>query len=82
MAEQFAFQKLFGNRGAVHGEERLFAAVAVMVNRAGDQFLAGAAFAGDQRGGVAAGDLADELENLLHRLAAADDAQFIIFRFE
>ena len=30
----------------------LSAALAVMVNGAGDQFLAGAAFAGDQRGGI------------------------------
>ena len=82
VAEQFAFQKLFGNRGAVHREERLFAAVAVMINRAGDEFLAGAAFAGDERGGVGGGNLADEFEHLLHRLAAADDAEFVILRFQ
>ena len=82
VAEQFAFQQLFGNGGAVDREERLLAAVAVMVNGAGDEFLAGAAFAGDERGGVAGGDLADELEDLLHRLAAADDAQFVILGFE
>jgi hypothetical protein len=82
VAEQFAFQKLLGNRGAIHREERLFAAVAVMINRAGDKFLAGAALAGDERGGVARGDLADEFENLLHRFAAPDDAQFVILRFE
>ena len=28
------------------------------------------------------GDLADELENLLHRPAAADDAEFVILRFQ
>ena len=82
VAEQFAFQKLLGNGGAIDREERLLAAVAVMINRAGDEFLAGAAFAGDERGGVGAGDLADELEHLLHRLAAPDDAQLVIFRFE
>ena len=53
-----------------------------MINRAGDEFLARAAFAGDERGGVAGGDLADEFENLLHRLAAPDDAEFVILRFE
>ena len=53
-----------------------------MINRAGDKFLAGAAFAGDERGGVGCGDLADELEHLLHRLAAADDAEFVILGFE
>ena len=57
-------------------------AIAVMINGAGDKFLARAAFTGDQRGRVADGDLADEFENLLHRLAAPDDAQFIIFGFQ
>ena len=78
VAEQFAFQQLLGDGGAVDREERLLAAVAVMINGAGDQFLAGAALAGDERGGVGGGDLADELEDLLHRLAAADDAQLVI----
>ena len=82
VAEQFAFQELFGNGGAVDGEKRLRAALAVAVDRAGDEFLAGAAFAGDQRGGVARGDLADEFEHLLHALAATNDAEFIIRRFQ
>jgi hypothetical protein len=75
-------RKLFGNGRAIDREKRLLRAVAVMVNGAGDEFLAGAAFAGDERGGVAGGDLADELEHLLHRAAAADDAEFVILRFE
>ena len=29
-----------------------------------------------------AGELADQLENLLHRLAAADDPEIVIFGFE
>ena len=82
VAEQFAFQKLFGNRGAIDGEKRLRRAVAVMIDRAGYQFLARAAFAGDERGRVGCGNLADEFENALHRSAAADDAEFVIFRFE
>ena len=45
VAEQFAFEQLLGNGGAVDGQERLLAAVAVMVNGPRDQFLAGAAFA-------------------------------------
>ena len=71
VAEQFAFQKLFRNRGAIDGKKRLCAAVAVMINRAGDQFFSRAAFAGDERGGVAGGDLANEFENLLHRARCA-----------
>ena len=46
-------------------------ALAVMINGARHQFLARAAFPGDQRGGVAAGQLADDLENILHRLRCA-----------
>ena len=52
VAEEFAFEQLFGNGGAIDRQKRLLAAVAVMINRAGDKFLAGAAFAGDERGGV------------------------------
>ena len=82
VAEQFAFEELFRNRGAIHRKKRLRRAVAVMINRAGNEFLAGAAFAGDERGRVGGGNLADELEHALHRSAAADDAEFVIFRFE
>ena len=56
--------------------------MAVVVDGARDQFLARAAFAGDERGGVGGGELADELEDLLHRLAAADDAQLVILLFQ
>ena len=38
-----------------------------MMNRPGDDFLAGAAFAADQHRGVAAGDQFDFLPDLLHR---------------
>ena len=79
VAEQFAFEQVFGDGGAVDGEERGLGAMAVMIDGAGDEFLAGAAFAGDERGGVRLRDLADELEDLLHRLAAADDAHGVIF---
>src|ERR1035437_6764232 len=82
MAEEFALEQLFGNRGAIDRKKRLLATVAVMINRAGDEFLAGAAFTGDERGGVAGGHLTDELENLLHRLTATDDAEFVILGFE
>ena len=82
VAEQFAFQQVFRNGGAVDGEEGPAIALAVMIDGAGDEFLAGAAFAGDQGRGVAAGELADDFENVLHGLAAADDAQVVILRFQ
>ena len=40
---------------------------------AGDQFLAGSAFAGDQHRGIEIGDAADELIDALHLRAGADE---------
>ena len=82
VTEQLAFEQIFRNRRAVDGQERPLAEAAVMVNRARDQLLAGAAFAGDEGGGVGGRELADELEYILHRLAAANDAQIVILRFQ
>jgi len=45
----------------------------VLVDGAGDQFLAGAGLTGDQHGDVLAGDAADRLVNLPHRRAPAED---------
>ena len=70
------------NRGAVNGEKKAVAALAVAVNGARDKFFARAAFAGDKRGGIAGGELADGFENLLHCGALADDAEIVIFFFE
>ena len=50
-----------------------FGALAVVVERVGDQLLAGAVLALDQDVGVAAGDALDQLEHLVHLLALADD---------
>ena len=47
---------------------------AVLVDGAGDQFLAGAALAGDQHRHVLGGDAADGLVHLAHGRAAADHA--------
>jgi len=44
MAEQFALQERLGNGRTVDGQERGLAAPAVVVDGAGDQFLARAAF--------------------------------------
>ena len=51
----------------------LFSARAVLEDRAGDEFLARAAFAGDEDGRAGRRDLADELVDLLHRGRVADD---------
>ena len=72
VAEQFAFQQIFRDRAAVDGDHLLLAARAVFVHRLGDEFLAGAAFAGDQDRRVGAGDAADQFENFLQRAGNAD----------
>ena len=78
VTEEFAFEQLFRNGGAIDREKRLLISIAVMINGAGNKLLARAAFTGDERGRIACGDLADKLENLLHRFAAADNAKFIV----
>ena len=55
-------------------QERPVAAGAVAMDGAGDQFLAGAAFAGDEDAGVARRHQGDALEDGLHRRAAADES--------
>ena len=47
-AEQLALDELFGDRGAVHLDERALGALAGVVQRARHQLLAGAALAADQ----------------------------------
>src|SRR5262249_57641328 len=49
-AEQLALQDVLAERGAVQRDERLVPPRAVVVDRLGDQLLAGAALAGDQIG--------------------------------
>ena len=50
VAEQLRVQERLGERAAVDGDERPVAARRAHVNRAGDELLAGARFAGDQHG--------------------------------
>ena len=82
VTEEFAFEELFGDGGAIDSEERLGAAIRVVINGAGDKFFAGAAFAGDESGGIGGGQLTDNFEHLLHALATANDALFVVFGFE
>ena len=66
VAEQFAFDQRFGQRGAVDGDERPLPARAERVQRARHHFLAGAALAGDQHAGLARSGLLQQGENFLH----------------
>ena len=73
VAEQFAFEQGFGNCRAVDGDERLGAAHAPVVQRLGDQVLAGAVLAFEQDGRrLARGDAADEAHDLAHRAGLGD----------
>ena len=49
---------------AVHGDEGTTAARARLVDRAGDDFLAGARFAEDEDAGLVAGDLGNQCEDI------------------
>ena len=66
VAEEFAFDERFRHGGAIEGDEGAAGAGAEGVHGPGDEFLAGAAFAGDEDGGFAGGDLFDEGEDLAH----------------
>ena len=73
VAEQFAFEQRLGERAAVNDDHGMIAAVAGGVNGAGDEFLAGAALAGDEDGGIGGADGFDGLEDALHGRALPDD---------
>ena len=74
VAEQLGLEERLGQRGAADLDQWMGVALAGPMQRLGDELLAGPRLAGDEDGGVAAGDLADELEDLQHRLRRADDA--------
>ena len=60
--------------GAVDRHQRLVAPGAIVMDGAGNQLLARAGWTADQHGGVARGDLLDQLHDALHRRAGADQA--------
>jgi len=78
VAEKFGFDEILGDGRAVDREERALGAERMLVDAARDELLARAAFAGDEHGRVARSDLADGLQNFLHRLGAADDTFLVV----
>jgi hypothetical protein len=74
VAEEFGFEKRLRNRGAVEHGKRLGRAAAEAVDRGGDDLLARARLAFDEYGRVTRGDEADEMRQLVHRGALADEA--------
>jgi hypothetical protein len=73
VAEQLALQQLGGDRGAVHGNEDPVGPAAVVMDGAGDEFLAGSALPQDEDGGVGRRHLGDQGKHLPDRLADAED---------
>jgi hypothetical protein len=73
VAEQFALQQRFGDRGAVDADVMFISAAAQAVQCARDQFLAGAAFAEDEHARVGRGHGADELAQFAHLGGLTDD---------
>ena len=73
MAKEFGLEEVLGEGGAIDGDEGLVLAGGVEMEGAGDQFLAGAAFALDEDGGVGIGYFCNEVVNLLHARTGAND---------
>ena len=73
MAEQLALEQIGGDGGAVQADERLAGALAVLVDRLGDQLLAGAVLADDEHVRVSRRHHAHQAEQLLHHVALRDE---------
>src|SRR5579883_78840 len=63
---------MFGQRGAAQVDPSLVGSGGVMMNRAGDQFLAGSTLARDQNGGRRSRHALHHDHQTLHRLARDD----------
>ncbi|CAI8437051.1 MAG: Uncharacterised protein [SAR116 cluster bacterium MED-G04] len=77
MAEEFAFDQLPRDRGHVDGNKGLLAAFTQIMQGAGDDFLAGAAFARDHHRQVGMHQPRHGPENILHRRGTADQRALI-----
>ena len=66
VTEEFAFDEVARDRGHVDGDERSFLALAVIVQGARDQFLAGAGFAGDHHREIGLHEARERAIDFLH----------------
>ena len=80
-AEELAFEQGFGQRGAVERHERAARPRAGVVDGLGHQFLAGAAFAGDQHVHQAVADTLHQADHLLNPGSGADNSVGGVFAF-
>ena len=72
VAEQLGLDQVARDRRHVDGDERPVAPLAVIVQRARDQFLAGAGLAGDHHGQIGLHQPRQHAVDFLHRRRAAD----------
>ena len=77
--EQLAFEQIVRDRRHIDRHERTGLARAKLVDRLGDQFLARAAFTGDQYREIVAQDPRDHPEHALHRGTAANQRKRTVF---
>ena len=82
MAEERRLEKIGGHGTGVYGNKRPVVTGRIQMQRFGDDLLAGTAFALQQHGGAAIGNLGDEVKNFQHRLALADDVFEIVALFK
>src|SRR5229473_6618798 len=82
MTEEFGFYQAFGKRCAVHADEWSVAARRIVVNRLGNQLLAGSRFTPQNHCRVTVSDSANRLEHIRHLLAAANDLRERVTRFD
>jgi hypothetical protein len=73
MTEELIFEEFGGDGGAVDGEEGGIGILAEAVERAGGEFLSGAGFAGDEDGAAGGADFSEEVSDILHGAAVADE---------
>ncbi len=78
VTEELGLEQGLRQRGAVHLDEVARGAQRVVMDRAGDQLLAGSRLAANQHGRVALGHLADDTKHALQWPAGADDAIEIV----
>src|SRR5579862_8667415 len=74
MPEELGLEQRLGNRAAVERDEALLPARARVVQRPSREFFAGAGLAGDEHCAGCGRDDAQELEELLHRRRASNEA--------
>ena len=73
VTEELAFEEVLRDRSAVHRDEGPSLSNADVVQRAGDELLAGPALSVQENGRLEVGDLADHREDLLHGGRVGDE---------